>query len=103
MPNKHSDGYHKNYRKKIIQDAMTKYGNKCSCNHCILPEGHETLRIVINKKVTQGTYGIALYLKRMKYKKNLAKIFCLDCSPSCDHAYPRTYKQLKPKTRKTDK
>lgn len=85
---KHKPNYFKNYRKNIIEETIQRYGNKCSCINCILPEGHRPLIIVPdNKQMNQ--YSAALYLRKNGYKKNLAKLYCQDCWPSCNHAYDR--------------
>lgn len=87
MPNKHRKNYHKDYRNKIINTAIIRYGGKCSCAHCVIDNG--LLLIVATEKqdMSQGQYGLALYLKRKKYKKGLAKVFCFGCYPTCRHDY----------------
>jgi hypothetical protein len=86
----HRLNYHKDYHQKVINDAIHAYGDKCGCVHCILPKGYRPLRMILVDRsinIGQGQYGIALYAKRMKYKKRLLILLCRDCYPSCQHSY----------------
>jgi len=90
------------YRRKIINDAILAYGNKCACKHCVLPFGFRPLRIILIDEKKHNQYQIALFLKRMKYVKGLAKVFCYDCSDDvCKHDYQKsTTKKYSPPTEK---
>ena len=94
--------YEKWYRKKVVDDAIIKYGDKCSCEHCVLPRGFRPLRIVLSDSSLKKQYQIALTLKRSGYKKDLAKVFCYDCSEeACKHDYERsTAKKYLPASKK---
>lgn len=85
MTDRHRPNYFEDYRKTVIQEAINRYGGRCTCQHCV---ADKHLKIILKKRVGQGQYGAALFLKRNKYKKGLAKILCRDCTPVCNHAYP---------------
>ncbi len=85
ITDRHRPDYFKDYHQKIKDDAIEAYGAKCSCINCInhrklSKKERKILRIfVIDKKFEQGQYGVAAYLKRIKYKKDAAIILCRDC------------------------
>jgi hypothetical protein len=92
---RHRLGYFDDYKNGVIEKALLKYGNKCHCIHCIHPIGVRPLQIVLDNEKIIGTYKKALFLKRLKYKPRLAKLFCLDCYPRCNHSYKNTIKYNK--------
>jgi hypothetical protein len=89
---RHRSGYFDVYKNRTIEQALIEYGNRCYCIHCIHPIGVRPLQIILEDEKIIGTYKKALFLKRLNYKQGLAKLFCLDCYPRCNHAYKRTIK-----------
>ena len=102
---KHKPEYHKNYRARIIEEAIKKLGDKCSCLNCVLPKGSRPLKLIpiIPINQDQGQYGIALYAKREKYRSGIIDLRCPDCWPVCNHDYRSVSKQIEKKSKESKK